>query len=72
MINVRKLATFINDNFKDDTIMKIRTLPIITEHCPAVTMIAHGSNIWSSTASLLLLCFQRAYLVDYASFPTNT
>ena len=71
MVNVSKPSTSKIDNCKDDIRMKICTLPVIIEHYTAVSMIAHMGNIWSQTAPPFLLRFQRAYLVEYASFPTN-
>ena len=66
LINVRKFAQFVHSNSKENTISNTRTLDVIIENYPAVTLIASGGNIWSTSPSPILLSFKERYLSEFS------
>ena len=59
-------------NCNRDDVMMLRNLPIISKNYPALSLIANGGNIWAASANQVLKDFRMQYLIEFASFPTNT
>ena len=51
IIDVSKFADFIKSNYKENTIIEVRTLLVIQNNIPAITMISNAYDVWEISAT---------------------